>query len=156
MKKYKKLLIVINLLLIIAIMEIANIIPVGLLRLNTGTTVQAYTHNPDNILNNVYEKDGLTILPFILESPFEMIQKTFVIDEFQKAGIDIKNKDSLGSIVVTGNEIVTNTKTYTVLIFGDVDQNGTVNSFDALSIIEHIVYVKNSELKGICKLAANV
>lgn len=154
MKNIKKTSIVIALVLIIGIMEITNIIPIGLFQ--KATTVQAYTHNPDNILNNVYEKDGLTILPFILESPFEMIQKTFVIDEFQKAGIDIKNKDSLGSIVVTGNEIVTNTKTYTVLIFGDVDQNGTVNSFDALSIIEHIVYGKNSELKGICKLAANV
>ena len=156
MKKYKKLLIVIALLLIIGFIEITNIIPIGILEKNSATTVQAYTHNPDNILDNVYEKDGLTILPFIFESPYETIQKEYLIEQFQKAGIDIKNKDSLGSIIETGNEIRTDTKTYTVLIFGDVDQNGIVNSFDALSIVEHIVYGKSSELKGICKIAANV
>lgn len=156
MKNIKKTLIVITLVLIIGIMEVTNIIPIGLLQKNGATTVQAYTHNPDNILNNVYEKDGLTILPFIFYSPSQMIQKSFVIEQFQQAGISIKNQESLGSTIVTGNEIVTDNKTYTVLIFGDVDQNGTVNSFDALSIVEHIVYGKSSELKGICKLAANV
>lgn len=156
MKNIKKTLIVITLLLIIGIMEITNIIPIGLLQKDGATTVQAYTHNPDNILNNVYEKDGLTILPFIFESPFKMIQKSFVIEQFQQAGINIKNQESLGSTIVTGNQIITNNKTYTVLIFGDVDQNGIVDSFDALSIIEHIVYGGSSELKGISKLAANV
>ena len=75
MRKYKKPLIVITLLLIIAIIEIANIIPIGLLQINS-TTVQAYTHNADNILSNVYEKDGLTILPFIFDNPNQMIYKT--------------------------------------------------------------------------------
>jgi hypothetical protein len=93
MKKYKKLLIVIALLLIIGFIEITNIIPIGILEKNSATTVQAYTHNPDNILDNVYEKDGLTILPFIFESPYETIQKEYLIEQFQKAGIDIKNKD---------------------------------------------------------------
>lgn len=156
MRKYRKTLIVISLLLIIAIMEIANIIPIGLLQINTATTVQAYTHNPDNILNNVYEKDGLTILPFIFENPYQMIDKSYIIEQFKQAGINIKNQESLGSTIVTGNEIKTDDKTYTVLIFGDVDQNGIVNSFDALSIVEHIVYGKDSEIKGVCKLAANV
>ena len=156
MRKYRKTLIVISLLLIIAIMEIANIIPIGLLQINTATTVKAYTHNPDNILNNVYEKDGLTILPFIFENPYQMIDKSYIIEQFKQAGINIKNQESLGSTIVTGNEIKTDDKTYTVLIFGDVDQNGIVNSFDALSIVEHIVYGKNSEIKGVCKLAANV
>ena len=155
MRKYKKPLIVITLLLIIAIIEIANIIPIGLLQINS-TTVQAYTHNADNILSNVYEKDGLTILPFIFDNPNQMIYKTYIIEQFQQVGINIKNQESLGSTIVTGNEIETDDKTYTVLIFGDVDQNGIVNSFDALSIVEHIVYGKSSELKGICKLAANV
>ena len=156
MKNIKKTLIVITLLLIIGIMEITNIIPIGLLQKDGATTVQAYTHNPDNILNNVYEKDGLTILPFIFDSPSQMIQKSFIIEQFQQAGISIKNQESLGNTIVTGNQIITNNKTYTVLIFGDVDQNGIVDSFDALSIIEHIVYGGSSELKGICKLAANV
>lgn len=156
MKNIKKTLIVITLVLIIGIMEITNIIPIGVLQKNGATTVQAYTHNPDNILNNVYEKDGLTILPFILDNPNQKIQKSYIIEQFEQVGRNIKNKDSLGSIIVTGNEIRTDDKTYTALIFGDVDQNGMVNSFDALSIVEHIVYGKSSELKGICKLAANV
>jgi len=156
LKNIKKTIVVIALVLIIGIMEITNIIPIALLQKNGATTVQAYTHNPNNILNNVYEKDGLTILPFIFDNPFQMIYKSYIIEQFQQAGINIKNQESLGNIIVTGNEIKTNDKTYTILIYGDVDQNGIVNSFDALSIVEHIVYGNNSEIKGICKLAANV
>ena len=45
MKKYKKVLIVIALLLVIGFIEITNIIPIGILQKNSATTVQAYTHN---------------------------------------------------------------------------------------------------------------
>ena len=120
----------------------------------TDSMVQPYKHNPANILDNVFEKGGITVLPFIYEEPDQTISIEKVKSEFNKAGLTIKSISTPD--IVTGTKIVTNTKTYTVVIYGDVDKDGTPDTFDAQKIIKHYVNGGEDELTGIYAIAANV
>lgn len=118
--------------------------------------IQAYNHKPNTVLDNVFEleKEGKTILPFIFDNTDQSISKTYLVEQFRKAGKTIQNLSSLKDRIVTGDEIKTADKTYTVLIYGDVDGDGYVDSFDALEIVEHVI--RDKEPAGLFRITANV
>lgn len=116
---------------------------------------QAYNHNPTNILNNVFKQGQTTILPFIFDNANESITKTYLISEFEKANIQIKNIPTLPKTISTGTLIETEDTDYTVVIYGDVDGNGKVTVYDAQSVFDH--WATSTDFIGIAfKLAANV
>lgn len=117
----------------------------------------AYEHKPNNVLDNVFIQDGEAILPFIFENSNQTISKAYVKEQFEKYGLTIKNQDTLGNILKTGDKIIaSNTITYSVLIYGDIDANGTVNVFDAQKALQHYLCKGEYDLTGIYALAANV
>lgn len=116
---------------------------------------QAYDHNPTNILNNVFKKGQTTILPFIFDDVKDEITKTYLISEFEKANIQIKNIPTLPKIISTGTVIETEDTDYTVVIYGDVNGDGKITVYDAQSVFDH--WATNTDFMGIAfKLAANV
>ncbi len=155
MKKIGKILLLSGLTIAtVGTIGLTNMTSETLQKSNVSSEVQAYNHNPNNILDNIFEKDGQTILPFIFKNSDQTITKKYVEEQFKKAGLTIKNLSSLKDIIVTGDEIKTDSKTYKVLIYGDLTGDGYVDSFDALEIVEHVI--KDKEPSGLYKIAANV
>ena len=156
MKKIKKVLLIGIVTILLGISCITSGIIENLPKANTSNYIQAYKHDANNILENVFEDNGLTILPFIFKNSDQTITKVYLKEQFEKAGLKIENEAELGDIIVTGNEIKTQSRTYTVLIYGDVNGNGKVDVFDAQSILRHYVYKGEYTLIGIYQKAGNV
>lgn len=149
MSKVKKVLLV-NLILMILMSSLSAGIP-GYINV-----VTAYSHKPNNILENVFKNDKLTILPFIPENSDEVVKKSYIVEQFKIAREEIQNISNLKDIIVTGDIIKTKSNTYTVVIYGDVNGDGYADTFDAQKILLHDVYGGEHTLKGIYLLAANV
>lgn len=116
---------------------------------------EQYSFNVSNILDNVFTKDGKNIIPFIFKTPEQSISKNYVIDQLKKEGITVKNiTNVVNGNVTTGSVVTTNYKTYTILIYGDIDPDGIVDIFDAAKIVNY-VYGKGN-LTGLYRIAANV
>ncbi len=156
MKKTKRAVFIGILIAIMVIFLLASENIVDLQKNNSSSYAQAYNHKYENILENVFEENGLTILPFIFENSDQTITKVYLLEQFEKAGLKVENGSELGDIIVTGDEIKTADKTYTVLIYGDVNEDGEVDTFDAYSIMKHYVFEGKYELKGIYEEAGNV
>lgn len=159
MKKTKKVILLGFILAIVGIVFIltTNKFPEKNLIINKENDyTQAYNHNPNNILENVFAEDNSRILPFIFDTNKQSIKKSFLEQEFEEADIIIKNKESLGEIIRTGDIIETESAPYIVLIYGDVNGDGLVDTFDAQCIIRHFAYGGQYELQGIYAKAGNV
>ena len=154
MKKFKKAILLGVVIVILGVFWLSSGITENLLKTNTGSSIEAYKHNPDNILENVFEKDGETILPFIFENSNQSVTKVNVIEHFQKAGLNIENGSELGDTIVTGDIIKTHSKVYTALVYGDVNKDGVVDTFDAQLVLQH--HVHGGKLSGIYETAGNV
>lgn len=124
--------------------------------LESQSFIQAYKHNPSNILDNVYKKDNMTILPFIFENSDQSITKDKIVSEFDAKKLTITNI-STGNKIGTGTQIQVreNSETYTVVIYGDTNGDGEVNVFDAQECVDDFVN-DGKILKGAYKIAANV
>lgn len=111
-----------------------------------------------NILDYVYEDiiPGKSVLTFTLNDSDAMINSQYVKSELNKVGITVIN--NLPDTICTGTEIKTNynNKTFTALIYGDVNADGQVDSFDAQDVLLHDVFGGNKEIKGINYAAGNV
>ncbi len=120
------------------------------------TSIQAYKHNPSNILDNVFTQDNMTILPFIFEDASQVITKEKVISDFANKGLTITSE--LGDVVGTGTEIrvAENSTVYTVVVYGDVDRDGTVDLVDAQRIMLYVKYKEEYPLTPVQFIAANV
>lgn len=124
-------------------------------------TIQAYNHTPANILDNVFERNNVKYLPFIYDSPMlddeitpRTISKTEVVNAFASRNLEVEF--STGDIR-TGTRISVkgSSDVYTVVIYGDVDGDGCVDTFDAQAVVDYYI---NGEigLNEVCKIAANV
>lgn len=112
----------------------------------------------------VQEMDGKKVISTSLKSYKHGLTVEYMATKFAKGNLTIKQiKDPTGAILIdpeakvgTGTEITVeeNEETYTVLVYGDVNGNGVINSSDAYSVLSHVV--GESLLKGIYKEAANV
>ena len=156
MKKIKKVLLIGVITILLGISCLTSGIIENLPKADKLNYTQAYKHDANNILENVFEDNGLTILPFIFEDSSKTITKAYIKEQFEKAGHKIENEEELGDIIVTGNEIKTETRTYTVLIYGDVNKDGYVDVFDADAVFRHDLYGREEKLSGIYKIAGNV
>jgi len=157
MKKTNKLIVATSLLMVtvLGIFGISQIENITLLKGNVNSHVQAYNHNPNNILDNVFKQNGMTILPFILKNSDSTISTNYVKSQFSSAGQTI-NSITADEIIKTGTTIKTNSNTYNVVIYGDVDGDGYVDVFDAQAVLRHYVFAGNYELKGVYNIASNV
>lgn len=133
-----------NKVLLIAGLATATIGTVGILHTNyrkypeeIATKMQTYNHQPDNILDNVFEKDNVTYLPFIFDNADQRITKEKIIAEFAKKGLTVTSE--LKAEVGTGTQIKVkeNSNVYTVIVYGDVNGDGKVNLIDAQVAILH-------------------
>ena len=157
LKKNKKILLIFIVLVTIAIMGIAA------LKYKEYIVVQempseakeAYQQS-NNILDNVFTENEINFIPFIYKNADQAITKTYVTEQFKAKNLTIKN--SLPKEIVTGTKIETDEKTYTSLVYGDVNSDGRVDSFDAQAILLDYVSDANSKnkLTGVNKIAANV
>lgn len=121
------------------------------------TNILGYNHNPVTALDNVFIEDGMTILPFIYENPDERMTEDRIREEFNKAGLTIKNI-STGDKIGTGTEITVNenSNVYTLLIYGDINSDGLVDIDDAVELIESVRFQETKGLSGIYYKAGNV
>lgn len=156
MKKFKKVILLGIALMIIGIFWLTSGITENLLKDEVTGKIQAYNHNPSNILENVFEKDGKTILPFIFENSKNTITKLYIMEQFEAKGLKIENGEELGDIIVTGDIIKTNSKEYHVLIYGDVNKDGEVDVMDADFVFRHYFNEENYKLEDVYKIAGNV
>lgn len=157
LKKSKKLLLIFVALVAIVVIGIAA------LKYKEYTVVQqmpseakeAY-QQANNILDNAFVQNEMNIIPFIYQNADQTITKSYVTEQFKAKSLAIKNP--LPQAIVTGTKIETNEKTYTSLVYGDVDGDGHVDSFDAQAILLHYVSDASSKnkLTGVNKIAANV
>ena len=127
---------VISLILIIVIVSSFGSTSI-LQTINALSYAKIYDYNASSIFENAYKSEGLTILPFILKNYEDSVKKSYILEQFEAAGKEITNEASLKDIMGTGDEIVTDKVTYTVLIYGDVDGNGIVDTFDAQDAFNH-------------------
>ncbi|MCI8273976.1 MAG: hypothetical protein HFJ55_07890 [Clostridia bacterium] len=148
---------VISLILIIVIVSSFGSTSI-LQTINALSYAKIYDYNASSIFENAYKSEGLTILPFILKNYEDSVKKSYILEQFEAAGKEITNEASLKDIMGTGDEIVTDKVTYTVLIYGDVDGNGIVDTFDAQDAFNHYLYNASEGygLTGVYKIAANV
>ena len=125
------------------------------------TNIQAYNYTPANILDNVFEKNNVKYLPFIYKTPMledgktqRSISKQEVIEAFAKKNLTAKTStEHIG----TGTKITVdeNSDVYTVIVYGDVDCDGRVDTFDAQEVVDY--YINGGKgLSEVCKIAANV
>ena len=152
-----------NKVLLIAGLATATIGTAGILHINykkqpeeIATKMQTYNHQPNNILDNVFEKNNVTYLPFIFDNPDQTITKDKIISEFAKKGLTITSI-STDNKIVTGTQIRVkeNSEVYTVIVYGDANGDGEVNVFDAQECVDDFVN-DGKNLKGAYKIAANV
>lgn len=118
MGKLKKVFLIFSLTIIIS--AIGYIFEIGNIETNININdkeLYAYNYNPSNMLDNVFEQGGMTILPFIYTNTNQTISESSVRNDFSKAGLTIQSISTKN--IVTGTTIKTAYKTYTVLIYGD-------------------------------------
>ena len=121
----------------------------GLLATNAMGVVSAATAN-DQITTEpvgVYKKlvEGKTIVPFVLTNRDDVLtikdikeSKEFNITKFNGLSISDEN-----TVVGTGDTFTSNGQEYTVVVYGDVDGNGKINSTDALQLEKQGYVLKN-------------
>lgn len=156
MKKIGKILLVSTLTIVtVGTIKVINIDSEALLKGNVSSHVQAYNHNPSNVLDNVYKDENYgLILPFIFDKNGETIKKEYIVEQFNKKGLTpIFSKDVIGTgTTVTVKE---NNNKYTIVVFGDTNGDGKVNLIDAQKIVLHNKD-KSKALTGLYFIAGNV
>lgn len=132
----------------------------GLLATNAMGVVSAATAN-DQITTEpvgVYKKlvEGKTIVPFVLTNRDDVLtikdikeSKEFNITKFNGLSISDEN-----TVVGTGDTFTSNGQEYTVVVYGDVDGNGKINSTDALQLEKHITGIE--KLDAVQQEAADI
>lgn len=160
MKKVGKTLLIAGIVATIAT-GTAGIMNVTKMQKEDKAIIQAYSHTPTNILDNVFELNNVKYLPFIYNSPMlddeitpRTISKTEVINAFASKNLDVEI--STGDIR-TGTRISVkgSSDVYTVVIYGDVDGDGCVDTFDAQAVVDYYINGETG-LDEVCKIAANV
>lgn len=125
-----------------------------------GTVVYADTENKDvktepiGIFNKLVT-DTKNVVPFILTNREDYISKKDIEEstEFQNKTISFDRDVQDDTILHTGDTFKVDGTTHTILIYGDVNQDGYIDVFDALTIQENVF---EGNLSNTQKVAANV
>ena len=116
--------------------------------------IMAYKQDATNILDNVYTKDGKKLLPIIYTQSNKNITRNKIISDFKAKGLTIKN--TVPENIGTGTQIITDKATYEVVIYGDINGDGNVDTFDAQLALLNFVYGGEYKLTGSKEIAGNV
>ncbi len=125
-----------------------------------GTVAYADTENKDvktepiGIFNKLVT-DTKNVVPFVLTNRQDYISKKDIEEnnEFQNKKVTFNREVGEDTILHTGDTFKVDGTTYTILIYGDVNQDGYVDVFDALTIQENVFECNLSDTQ---KVAANV
>ena len=127
---------------IVSSLALAGMLVTGSLGLNKSfatdmTAVDNYTSNPVAIYRNLVE--GKTVVPFLLANRNDVLTVKDIVenDMFKDKveSVDGGTVSALDKVIGTGDTFKTTDGTeYTVVLYGDVDGNGRVNSLDSLKV----------------------
>lgn len=115
----------------------------------------------EGLTSGIYEQaDGSKFVGFRFDQA-NATKKLTLADVTEKVGTVTKlnNNDVTETTteVKTGDVVTTSdSKTYTVVLYGDVDKSGLVDTQDALAIVNYVAELEGSELTGAALEAANV
>lgn len=121
-----------------------------------GATMLVTKSYANTSIYNALVTDVENVIPFILnrEEDFVSIKDIKEESTFKNKTIQFNLENPQEStILCTGDTFKADNTTYTILIYGDVNQDGCVDIFDALTIQENVF---EDKLKNIQKVAANV
>ena len=127
---------------IVSSLALAGMLVTGSLGLNKSfatdmTAVDNYTSNPIAVYRNLVE--GKTVVPFLLANRNDVLTVKDIVENDMFKGkvesVDGGAVSALDKVIGTGDTFKTTDGTeYTVVLYGDVDGNGRVNSLDALKV----------------------
>ena len=127
---------------IVSSLALAGMLVTGSLGLNKSfatdmTAVDNYTSNPVAIYRNLVE--GKTVVPFLLANRNDVLTVKDIVENDMFKGkvesVDGGTVSALDKVIGTGDTFKTTDGTeYTVVLYGDVDGNGRVNSLDSLKV----------------------
>ncbi len=133
------------LLAIVTVLSLFTVFPV-IKTVSAATTLSSSTYYVDNTNKLIFEVPcGVTVRDFI--SAFAGVEEFEVTDSKG-------NEKSNSSKLVNGDILLADEVEYTVIIKGDVNGDGTVNSSDILTLTAHVT--ASSRLSGVSLLAADV
>ena len=129
----------------------------GMNKVLAATAEDNYTTNPVAVYRNLVE--GKTVVPFVLVNRDDVLTVKDVVESDMFSGkvetINGTAISSLDTLVGTGDKFTTTDGTeYTVVVYGDVDGSGTIDSVDLLVLQRHILQIKT--LEPIFRKAANI
>ncbi len=128
---------------------------IGMMLVSVVLGTESYANmQPIGIFNKLVV-DTENIVPFILADRDAFISTKYIKESmlFKDKTIEFDKEVQEGTRLCTGDTFKVEEKTYTILIYGDVNEDGYVDVFDALTIQENTFENKLNEIQ---KVAANV
>lgn len=111
---------------------------------------QAYNHSTSvNMLDNVFAEGNIKYLPFIYKNSKDCTTVEKVRADFAKVGLTVvsispteTSLDGKNEIITTNTKITVkeNSSEYTVIIYGDVNEDGYMDLIDAQRIFQHVKF----------------
>ena len=119
---------------------------------------QRYNHKSANMLDNVFVEGNTKYLPFIFENSTDKITEDDIKADFSAAGLTVNEIKRTDELIGTGTTITVkeNSDEYNVIVYGDVDGDGYVDTMDSYQIILHVKRPSTNALKGIYLKAGNI
>lgn len=119
---------------------------------------QRYNHKSANMLDNVFVEGNTKYLPFIFENSTDKITEADIRADFSAAGLTVNEIKRTDELIGTGTTITVkeNSDEYNVIVYGDVDGDGYVDTMDSYQIILHVKRPSTNALKGIYLKAGNI
>ncbi len=99
-----------------------------------------------------FKIDDKTAISAILNTSDDILRKEEIEKIYKVSEWKIKNEGRLS----TGDTFKVGEKEYTIVIYGDVNEDGYVNSSDALLIEKYVVKITYTDLDNVQKVAADV
>lgn len=100
----------------------------------------------------VYSKlvEGKTVVPFVLQTNNDKLTLKEMKVRFEISKVNIKDEDQ----VATGDTFISNGKEHTVIVYGDVNNNGEITPADALAVQDY--YINGKGFDEVQKEAADI
>lgn len=119
---------------------------------------QRYNHKSANMLDNVFVEGNTKYLPFIFENSTDKITEADIRADFSATGLTVNEIKRTDELIGTGTTITVkeNSDVYNVIVYGDVDGDGYVDTMDSYQIILHVKRPSTNALKGIYLKAGNI
>ncbi len=138
---------------ILSSLALAGILTAGVLGANVNATTAGEYLKPVGVYKKLVE--GKTVVPYVLKDKNAPLTVNDIKAEF--AELELVNGNAVtdtNATVKTGDTFVANGTEYTVVVYGDVNKDGKINTMDAFAIQNYVV--GNAEIDTIQMEAADV